>query len=734
MTARATAGVAYAREKRMLLAWLALLAPLPLPFNQVLEWPALFAYALVLVYFLQRVERDLPTLLPNWALNVLGLVYLPLLYLDLRASFMRSRPVAALLHLVMFLILVKLYSMRREKDKWHLMIAAFFLFIGGMATSTHLTVAVFLVAFMVLGLLILARLAHLHVAAGLRRAGEGESPEVAAPRAPSPQPVPFRLPLAAGTALVLAVAIPTFAFMPRLREPFILGPAGRGDLIRTTGFSDSVDLSLTTAIRTNRDVALRLRYSGGAAPAGKTLRFKGASYDRYENRRWHRRLQHSTTLTPRLEGSRQVFTLAAGEAVGEVEVFRERLSSTSLLLPMETLALDVDLPALHLDLGGAAYLAAMPAGTLTYRARLAAGPRIRAQLARLDGGEVSPLTALDQSGVTDRMRELARQVMGEGPPEMSVEEQVDRLERHLMTQYDYTLDFLGREGETPLEDFLFVYRSGHCEYFASSMVLLLRAENVPARLVTGFLGAEHNPLEGYHIVRQENAHAWVEAYTPARGWRVYDPTPPEGRPSVPERGLLNFMSQIYDYLTYRWDRYVLTYGAEDQRTFFGDLRKRLAEAWRDLTGWALSGEKEPREFIPGVDAPDGVIREGDLWLSRVPLALAAVVFLAGILALLVWRRRRPLTGEAAYRALRRLLERAGLEITESLAPLELQELAVARYPGAAAPTRSLVTLYLRESFAEEPLAAAERAGLREHLQAIGETIGRPGPPASPGIG
>ena len=184
-----------------------------------------------------------------------------------------------------------------------------------------------------------------------------------------------------------------------------------------------------------------------------------------------------------------------------------------------------------------------------------------------------------------------------------------------------------RDGETPLEDFLFVYRSGHCEYFASSMVLLLRAENVPARLATGFLGAEYNPLEGYYIVRQENAHAWVEAYTPARGWRIYDPTPPEGRPSVPARDFFHFMSQVYDYLTFRWDRYVLTYGAEDQRTFFQDVRQRLADLWRDLTGWALGGEETaPRDFIPGVEASnDVVIREPELWLSQVPLVLPSSI-------------------------------------------------------------------------------------------------------------
>ncbi len=76
----------FGREKRIWLAVLALLVPLPLPFNQVLEWPYYFVYALFIIHFLQRAERGAWTTLPNWASNVLGLVSLPLIAFDMRAS------------------------------------------------------------------------------------------------------------------------------------------------------------------------------------------------------------------------------------------------------------------------------------------------------------------------------------------------------------------------------------------------------------------------------------------------------------------------------------------------------------------------------------------------------------------------------------------------------------------------------------------------------------------------
>ena len=708
MSSPKTDDIPFGREKRLLLAWLALLAPLPLPFSEVLEWPVLFLYAVAIVYFLQRVEGGRPPSLPTWALNALGLAYLPLLVVDLRASFLRGRVVAALLHLVMFLVLVKLYSMRRDAEKWHLTIAIFFLFLGGMATATHMTVSLYLLGFMALALVVLGRFAHLHavVRGGQGRGRGGQNGARAAPRQ-----VPFRSPLVAGMLVVLLVAIPTFATIPRLRDPYILGPgSGSGGLIRTTGFSDSVDLSLTSSIRASRDIVLRLKFSGDDFPDGADLRFKGAVYDRYEDDRWHRLMDHAERLD---RGPSGLFRLFEEGTSSTVEIFRERLNSSSLLLPMEAVSIEADFaPTLAVDPGGGVFLPFAPRDTVRYKVGLAEEPRFRARLDRLDGRRetVAPLTALDQGGLSDRMRRLAREVMGEeGDPAA----RIARLEDHLLREYTYSLDFLGAEGDAPLEDFLFVDKSGHCELFASAMVLLLRAEGVPARLSTGFLGAEYNPLEGYFMVRQENAHAWVEAFVPGEGWRVYDPTPPEGRPVVPERNLKQFMSQLYDYLTFRWDRWILTFGADDQRGLFESLRERLAALWERLRGVEEISEESSGERITGsFEASDERIREDDLWLSRVPLAVTAGLFILVIVGLILWRRRRGLDVATTYLVLRRHLERLEPErADDTLAPFELRDLVAERYPAALYPAGRLVELYVRERFADQPLTFDERRDL-----------------------
>ena len=77
----------------------------------------------------------------------------------------------------------------------------------------------------------------------------------------------------------------------------------------------------------------------------------------------------------------------------------------------------------------------------------------------------------------------------------------------------------------PIANFLFERKQGHCEYFASSMAVMLRTLGIPSRVVNGFRSDEFNDLTGNYIVRAKDAHSWVEAYFPGYGWQTFDPTP-----------------------------------------------------------------------------------------------------------------------------------------------------------------------------------------------------------------
>ncbi|HEX5759138.1 MAG TPA: DUF3488 and transglutaminase-like domain-containing protein, partial [Thermoanaerobaculia bacterium] len=562
----------FAREKRLLLGALALLAPLPLPFNQMVRWPMLLAYLAAVGWFLRRAWRDEPRWLPAWGMNLLGLAYLPFFVFDVFALG-RGRLVGPILHLGLFALAVKLFALERERDKWQAALGVFFLFLAAMGTSVHPSIALYLLAFAGLGLLLLARFAYLHVLAGFGRH------EPAGPR------LPLRGFLVAGTLASALLAIPLFATLPRLRSPYIVGRGTppMGSTIEAAGFSEDVTLDSIGRIRESREVALRLRFEDAAIP-DREMRFKAATHEIYDGGRWQRSPEAGSLQ--RRRGVR--FWLMPGKPVAWVEVWRQPMKSASLPLPVETLVVEPTVSQLFVDRGGAVSLPHAPIETLYYRAGLAAQPVDAARGATPGSGD----GALDLAGVTPRIADLAARVMGEGPPA----ERIRRLELHLTQQYDYTVDFTGRAADNPIEDFLFTYRSGQCEYFASAMVLMLRSQGVPARLVTGFLGGEYNLFEDYFIVRDANAHAWVEAYLPGAGWRTFDPTPAAGRPVAAEEGAFGLMRQAYDFLLFRWDRYVLTFGLYDQLTIFRTLRS----LWLEMK--ALFGRPDGAEASPAQPA------------------------------------------------------------------------------------------------------------------------------------
>lgn len=148
---------------------------------------------------------------------------------------------------------------------------------------------------------------------------------------------------------------------------------------------------------------------------------------------------------------------------------------------------------------------------------------------------------------------------------------------------------------TPLQDFLFKYKQGNCEYFASAMAVMLRTAGIPARLVGGYIGGYYNDIGKYYMVPQKNAHVWVEAYID-KGWMRFDPTPAslEGFVSPKRQGIFFRIRLFADTINYYWNALVIGYDFEKQISLFQKIRSGIKSPEIKLS---INKEKAVRYLI-----------------------------------------------------------------------------------------------------------------------------------------
>jgi transglutaminase-like putative cysteine protease len=157
------------------------------------------------------------------------------------------------------------------------------------------------------------------------------------------------------------------------------------------------------------------------------------------------------------------------------------------------------------------------------------------------------------------------------------------IEQYLQTNFSYTLQLPGVREPDPLAYFLFERKKGHCEYFASSMAIMLRTQGIPARVVNGFRGGEYNDLTGSYIVREKDAHSWVEAYFPEYGWVTFDPTP--SGPAAGDGGSLSRMALYLDAMREIWREWVINYDLSHQMRLSAELSTRTGNAQSSFRLW-----------------------------------------------------------------------------------------------------------------------------------------------------
>jgi hypothetical protein len=207
----------------------------------------------------------------------------------------------------------------------------------------------------------------------------------------------------------------------------------------------------------------------------------------------------------------------------------------------------------------------------------------------------------------------------------SIREKASLVEAHLKRNYRYTLDLTWKAGNQPVTTFLFEAKAGHCEYFASAMAILLRSAGIPTRIVNGFLMGEYNPVGDDYIIRQSDAHSWVEVYIPGSGWTEFDPTPPD--PNRKEPGFTTQFAHYVDAMQLFWNAYVLTYDTGSQMQLFRSAQESVENFQEGVQngsyGWQMRIQKISDKFT---EAASVVLERVWFWIGMLLVVSGAIMF------------------------------------------------------------------------------------------------------------
>lgn len=130
---------------------------------------------------------------------------------------------------------------------------------------------------------------------------------------------------------------------------------------------------------------------------------------------------------------------------------------------------------------------------------------------------------------------------------------------------------------SPLEDFLFTYKYGNCEYFASAMALMLRMKGIPARIIGGYKGGYYNEIGKYYVITQRYAHVWVEAHLKNKGWVRFDPTPSTTIDSSPITEGFSQLRVFLDTINYHWNAIIINYDFSRQMRLINKIRINIQQ-------------------------------------------------------------------------------------------------------------------------------------------------------------
>jgi transglutaminase-like putative cysteine protease len=368
--------------------------------------------------------------------------------------------------------------------------------------------------------------------------------------------------------MILAGSFLIFFLLPRISSHYLSAYTPASDV--STGFTDRVQLGRIGQIQQSSVVVMHIEIQNDLV-GGYDLKWRGVALSNFDGSTWSNSYSQ-LQVRPAIDGSYRLAPLTgprdtsavAGRSI-HYRVLMEPLGTNVFFLAERPQTLTGNFRLVSTDAGGAVYDldAERPINRYEAESQLLVIDsdelRLAANAVPAGMGQYLKLPPLD-----GRISKLAEEVTA---PASSNYDKATAVEQYLSTHFRYTLELPRSLPRDPLANFLFERKKGHCEYFASSMAVMLRSLHIPSRIVTGFRGGEFNDLTGQYVVRASDAHSWVEAYFPGSGWISFDPTPPG---SVPTRTGWSRMQLYMDAAASFWREWIINYDASHQRTLGTD--------------------------------------------------------------------------------------------------------------------------------------------------------------------
>jgi protein-glutamine gamma-glutamyltransferase len=590
----------------------------------------LVGFALLMRGYLLSKRSDFQ--MPMRWTNYLTLAYVAF-YLADYSLFSRSF-LTATVHLVLFGMVVRLFSIHKERDHYMLAILAFLMVLAAAVLTVD---SVFLFAFA--GFMVMAVVTF--VLMEMRRSSLTASIPA---REPSDRLTYRRMAFfLAGTSpvlvvLILAGASAIFFLLPRMSAGYLGSFAGGSDM--ATGFSDRVQLGRIGQIQQSNAVVMHVQIDGDTH-GSYDLKWRGIALGRFDGKSWSNPTEQFTL--PRLaDGRFPLWRSASGTSPRATRpihyrVLMEPIGTNIFFLATRPRFLNGTYRVVATDRAGSIYDLDPEHPVSLYEADSDLSAPAPSELRSASGPPPPEVQEYLQLPTLDpRIPELARQITGSTGNSFG---RAAAIERYLTKSFGYTLEMSRVTPQDPLADFLFVRKQGHCEYFASSMAIMLRTLGIPSRVVNGFRTSEFNDLTANYVIRASSAHSWVEAYFPGYGWVSFDPTP--GAPLDSATGW-GRVSLYVDAMASFWREWVVNYDANHQKTLGEDAMQGSRSLVDGMRNWAQ------RHYAAMLDrarhTQEKVSKSPRRWGSFGILVCVLLLLAANARTLLRWMREQRLAG------------------------------------------------------------------------------------------